>query len=269
MWLRVAHHFFYFFLYITCFFLVSLWILFRVKDEDERRRHFTKNATRWARMGVKAFNIQLNAINRPADDEVFLYVGNHMGFLDIMVTAAIMPLSYVTSQEMREVPVLGKITEMGGCLYVDRRNRANINEEMRQMGETMKKGFRVVLFPEATSHNGEEILPFKRTLLMSASYAGVPIRPVVFNYLSIDGEPFSRSNRDAVCWYGDMTFMSSLFRSFCCKSIAVSVEFLPPYIIHNEAERAAIAEELRRQIVEKFIPVLEKRQAPAKEVCEV
>ncbi len=240
--------------YLSAYLIRAYWIHLFEKDPDERLRKYGQNTVRWARLGIPHFNITVNVINRPQDDEIFLYVGNHMGFIDILCISTIMPFSFVTSLEMKSAPGLGLVTEMAGCLYVDRRNRGRIQEEMNEMAKTMQRGFRVVLFPEATSHNGEEVLPFKRTLIMSAAQAKVAIRPVVFNFIEVDGQPFSLANRDKVCWYGDMAFFPSLYRSFTCSSIVAQVEFLPAYVATENEERSKIADSLHDQIAARFQP---------------
>ncbi len=124
----------------------------------------------------------------------------------------------------------------------------------KEIIEYLKLGFRVTIYPEATSHNGEEILPFKRTLLTSAAHAGVPILPYVFNFVSLNGEPFSKKNRDSVCWYGDISFARSLLNLLALKTLVCEVEFLDPVYSKPDDDRAKVADYVREKIVEKFRP---------------
>ncbi len=102
---------------------------------------------------------------------------------------------------MRETPLLGLLTELGGCIFVERRSRTKILDDLKSIVRPLQRGFKVVLYPEATSTNGEQVLPFKKALMMAAARAGVPIQPVVINFPEINGEPFSLKTRDYVCWY--------------------------------------------------------------------
>lgn len=194
--------------------------------------------------------------NPPPEDQPGLVVGNHLGFIDILATASIRPNLFVTSREMRETPVLGLITELAGCIYVERRSRANIRGELGEMIDYLKKGFRIVLYPEATSTNGEQVLPFKRTLMTAAAHAEVPILPYVFNFREINGEPgFQLKYRDHVCWYGDISFFTAIWRSFGLKSLVCEVEFLSPVYTKTDDDRATVADAVREMIVAKFDPV--------------
>lgn len=205
---------------------------------------------------VKIFGVKVQAINKPPDDEIFLLVSNHMGFLDILALASVMPSLFITSREMRETPVLGLLTEMAGCMYVERRNRMKTLDEMKTVARTLNQGFRVVLYPEATSTNGEAVLPFKRTLMMAAAHAGVPIQPVVINFEEINGEKFTLKWRDHVCWYGEMGFGGAAWRAMTLKSLTIRLEYLEKIHPTVNDDRGVIADRAHDMIAAKFHPVL-------------
>ena len=89
---------------------------------------------------------------------------------------------------------------------------------------------------------------------MSAAHANVPIQPVVINYREINGEPFSLKNRDHVCWYGDMTFVTSMWKSMIVKSVTAEIEFLEKIYPTLEDDRGVIAEKAHALISAKFVP---------------
>ena len=225
------------------------------KDPQKRKWKFSHNAAKYTSLICKLFNIKVEVKNPFNPNINGLIVGNHMGFVDILAMHSITKALFVTSYEMRETPLLGILTEMAGCLYVERRNKSNILGELGNIVNALKDGFNVTLYPEATSHNGEEILPFKRTLLTSAALAGKPIIPYCFNFKSINDGPFNLKYRDHVCWYGDMTFFPAFIKSISLKEIIVEVTFLEPYYSKADEDRGAVADEIRRRILEHFRPV--------------
>ena len=233
----------------------GFWIHWFVGDANERKRKFSNTAHSITKVICRIFGIRVHVINEPPKDAPGLVIGNHLGFIDIMAAGATRPLLFVTSIEMRNTPVLGLLTEMGGCIYVERRNRMGIQDELKQMIDSLKSGFNICLYPEATSHNGEHVLPFKRTLLSAAAHAGVPVLPYVFNFRSIEGKPFSLENRDKVCWYGDMPFITALLGAFSLKYVDVEIKFLEPLVTTPEDDRASIAHTLHQLISKEFIPV--------------
>lgn len=223
---------------ISQYVFASYRVRFTTKNPIERKKKFANNVQKYSKKTLRVLNIKLDIHNAPTSDEPFLYVGNHLGFVDIFALASIRPFLFVTSYELKETPVVGHIAEIAGCIFVERRSRQNIINEMRAIGDTMKSGFSVVLYPEATAHNGEEILPFKRTLMVSAAHAGVPIVPGVFNFKRINNDPFIMKWRDHVCYYGDMTFAPSFWKTLQLKEIHVELEFLPKVHHSSEQERA-------------------------------
>ena len=239
----------------SSYILVSLWIHLVARDEFERRKRFSENAHAYCKSMCRLIGLKVTVKNLPPANKVGMLVGNHMGFADIFSIASLMPSLFVTSQEMHQTPFIGLITEFAGCVYVDRKNKSNILKELDDMVEYLRLGFRVVLYPEATSHNGEVILPFKRTLIMAAAYAGVPLIPFVFNFKKINGEPFTKKYQDSVCFYGDIPFLTSMWNMIKLKQIECEVEFLPDVIITPDHNRAAVADSVRQMIVEKFEPL--------------
>lgn len=204
---------------------------------------------------LKGLNLELRVVNLPLPGQKFLVVSNHMGFVDILMLASCLPTVFVTSNEMRETPFLGVLTEMGGCVYVERRSRTKILEEMNSIVKVLQQGFRVTLYPEATSTNGERVLPFKKTLLMAAAQAGVPIQPVVVNFRKINGEDFTLKWRDHVCWYGDIPFITAMWKTLTLKSVVADVEFLEQVPVDLTEDRGVVAEKIHHMISTRFEPV--------------
>lgn len=252
--LRAGIRFFFFFLVLVGYFAIGGFYLLTVRDHVKRRRKFTHLGCMTGRFCLKFFNIKVNVKNSPPDNEVCLMVGNHLGFIDILSITAVGPVCFVTSKEMRDTPGLGLITELGGCLYVDRKSRTNIVNEMKAMAFEMKKGFRVLLYPEATSTNGEQVLPFKKTLMMAAAYAECPIHPYVFNFRKVNDGPVEFKYRDNLCWYGDQTFLPALWRALKLKSVETEIEFLEPLFITPEDDRSVVADKAFREISSRFVP---------------
>lgn len=204
---------------------------------------------------LKVMNLKLIVKNLPPSDFKCLVVSNHMGIIDILMLASIYPMIFVTSNEMRETPGLGWITEMGGSIYVERRSRTKIVDELHHIAKFLRKGFRVTLYPEAKATNGEVVLPFKKTLLMAAGEAGVPVQPVVVNFREVNGiQGFPLKYRDSLCWYGDLPFVKSVWGAAQLKSVVGEVEFLEPLSFAPDADRTYVAETLHHRIASKYVP---------------
>jgi 1-acyl-sn-glycerol-3-phosphate acyltransferase len=227
---------------IAAFFARGLYIKWRHRhDVVASRKAYSENSQYHCALMLRVFKIQVTVKGAPIAGTNFLYVGNHMGFVDIFVLSSIMPALFITSQEMRETPVLGGICEMAGCIFVERRSRTQIMNELGSLRQALEQGFNVVLYPEATSTNGEAVLPFKKTLMMAGPQAARPIQPGCINFLEIDGKDFNLNTRDNVCWYGDMSFFEAIWNSLTSSSMKAELHFLEPMHEPATADRSAVA----------------------------
>ena len=204
---------------------------------------------------MKAFNIELEVKNAPLNNRRFLIVCNHLGYIDIFALAASVPTLFVTSVEMKETPFLGLLTEMGGCMYVERRSRINIHNEIKEIEAALNDGFNVVLFPEGRSTNGEKVHPFKKSLLMACAESEANILPAVLNFVAINGEPMQHKFRDWVFWYDDISFAQSVWSASQIKHCHLRLEFLDEVVVNNGSDHRDVAQRAQNQIEEKYISV--------------
>ncbi|PWU17493.1 MAG: 1-acyl-sn-glycerol-3-phosphate acyltransferase [Bdellovibrio sp.] len=238
---RASYKFVLFIFYVTAYLSISYLGRLYFRSERKRREFHARTVTFVVSRGCKMLNIRRRYINVPSAEKSFLLVGNHLGFLDILVLASLRPTLFVTSMEMRETPLLGLLCEMGGCLFVERRNRLRILTEMEEIRSALKDGFSVALYPEGTSGDGSRVLPFKKSLLMAAAETGVPIKAMVINYRKINGEPMDHRWRDYVCWYGDLAFLPAIWRLFQLKSIDVDLSFHDEIHLTPDHDRRKVA----------------------------
>lgn len=186
-------------------------------------------------------------------DQTYLVVGNHMGMLDILALASYVPSIFVTSIELKETPVVGWLTEAGGCVFVERRNRHNIHAEVDTIRSALSGGSNVVVFPEAKSTNGDFVHPFKKSLFVSAAGSTARVLPVTINYLEINRQSISQSNRDYICWYGDQSFHSALWRLMMNSSIKIELIFHPSLALNTAEDRHQIAQLSHSSVQSKFV----------------
>lgn len=252
--IRAALRFLLFASIITLYFVLAIIKYISNSDPLVRRKKLTANGSYVAKLMMKAFNIELICKQNIPEDETSLVLGNHVGFIDIVCLVALRSGVFITSLEMKNTPVLGQIADLGGCAYVNRLNRLGIQEELKGMVDVLKQGFRVVLYPESVASNGEQVLPFKKTLIMSAGLAGRPIRPFVFNFRKVNGQPVKYEDRDSVCWYGDQTFLPAIWKSLKLDSVTCEIEFLPLIYPQPDEDRTQLALKLHALVNAKYVP---------------
>lgn len=115
--------------------------------------------------------------HRPA-----VFVFNHQSKADIIITARLLrrDIAGIGKQEIKKLPVLGKVLEFGGIVYIDRSNSASAIDAMTPLVDAMRnEGKSVVLAPEGTRTISPKLGPFKKGAFHLAMQAGVPIVPIV------------------------------------------------------------------------------------------
>jgi len=173
-----------------------------VTDIDKRVRSVQK----YCRLILKIFNIHVEYPLGQSPAKGRLIICNHLSYVDVLVLFAQYPSLFVTSVEIQETPFLGTLCKLGGCFFVERRKSkrgpGQIQDEISSMKSQLEKGRNVFLFPEGTSSDGTGVLPFKSSFFQAAIDCNSPIRPLCIKYDKIE----------AVAWYGDMGFISHLYK---------------------------------------------------------
>lgn len=134
-----------------------------------------------------------------------LIVANHLGYLDVLVIAAEAPVCFVAKAEIKKWPFIGSLLRKAGTIFVDRTNPFKTTATRERIAATLAMGIPVVLFPEGTSSDGSEVLPFRPMLLQPALQSGHPITPLGIAYDVVRGDP-----RTQVAYWGDATFFPHL-----------------------------------------------------------
>lgn len=192
---------------------------------------------------VKTFLKDPNVLDRN-----YFMVCNHMSYFDILILSSLQPSVFVTSVEMEKTFFLGDIAKLGGSFFVDRVNRRKMKSEVKALENLLNDGFNVFIFPEGTSTNGSEILPFKKSLFRVPFQTQFPILPMCLKYTHIDGEPFSPKNSDRICWYGDMSFAPHLLQLMKVREVRAEVHYLDPLDPKNFANHGDLAEKAQQDI---------------------
>jgi 1-acyl-sn-glycerol-3-phosphate acyltransferase len=231
-----------------------------------RWRHRTayRIAQAWARFILWTLRIRVRldppdaAVSGPA-----LCVANHQSYLDILVLMSVKPAAFISKRSVLWWPLIGQAAAAGGTLFVDRSKRLGVRDLVRMIRDRLDRGASVFFFPEATTSDGEGLLPFKGSLFAAA--AGTDgrahdIRPFVVRYLAIGGETIDASNRARVGWFGDATFAGHIWGILAAPGIDVVVRPLPARPLPEQ--RRGFVDELRQEMLDVYCS-LEPESEPA------
>jgi len=227
--MRTAYKLFITITLFIAFIIGALILRFYAVTPVNKRRVGAWWTTKICRLAVKVLSIKVDHEGTEnLENAGKLIVSNHMSYLDIIIYSSIRPAVYVSSVEIEKTFFLGWLASLGGTFFVERRNPKLIKLEIDRISELIDEGFNVVLFPEGTSTDGSEILPFRSSLLAATSASDIDVIPACLKYTSVNNEPFGETNRDSVCWYGDMSFAPHFMNLVKLKNITADVNIFRP-----------------------------------------
>ena len=149
-----------------------------------------------------------------------LLVANHLGYLDILVLSAMHPCVFVSKKEVRHWPLFGLMATLAGTVFVDRARSSAAHSANAEMSNALSQDAVVVLFPEGTSSDGSQVLPFRPALFDAAAKAGANVVSAHISYDVADG-----SAAHDVCYWGEMSFFPHLLRLLSRHGVRARVRF--------------------------------------------
>lgn len=188
-----------------------------------------------------------------ANSEGLLFIANHSSYLDTVVISAQFRCLFVSSVERKEDGLLGKIAEAAGTLFVERRKKSQLPQDIRRLHEYLQQGTALCLFPEGTTSNGREILRFKSSLLQALEGSQKMIVPLVLRYENAQGQLLDPAEMDKIAWYGEMNFLPHFLALMKREAkLCIRVRVLEPIRVDSRWTRKQIAQETELRIRQAF-----------------
>jgi 1-acyl-sn-glycerol-3-phosphate acyltransferase len=109
-----------------------------------------------------------------------VFCANHQSNVDppVLFEALHRRLHILYKAELRKLPVLGRVFEVGGFVAVQRDNRDAAFQSIEKAAASIRAGNSFLIFPEGTRSKTDQLLPFKKGGLVMALRAQAPIVPV-------------------------------------------------------------------------------------------
>jgi len=160
---------------------------------------------------------------QPLRDGPVLVVANHVSWLDVYLLNAVLGgTRHVAKSEVARWPVAGAIARGFGTFFHVRGSFRDAARTKDAVAAALQAGERVVVFPEGTTSEGDEVGSFHAAFFQAAVDAGVPVQAVAVRYPGPTGRP-----DPAAAFVGDMTFVASLVRVLRRRQLEARLTFGP------------------------------------------
>ena len=174
---------------------------------------------KWALDVLESFGIHVRVIGANPKENNLVLVGNHIGFLDIVVLMAVEPRAvFLSKAEVAHWPIIGAGARRIGTLFVNRDSSSSRAAAKVALAERLKISNSTYLagFPSGTTTLNEQI-PWKKGLVEIAAETNTKVQVFKMKY----------SPARACAYIDDDTLVSSMWQLFKAENKSVLFEWGP------------------------------------------
>jgi len=174
-------------------------------------------------------------------------VANHTSWLDIFSLNAAQRIYFVSKSEVASWPGIGWLAKATGTLFIER-NPKHARKQTEVFQRRLLDNHRLLFFPEGTSTDGLQVLPFKTTLFQSFFAPELRdviwVQPVTVLYTAPNG-----TDPRFYGWWGDMSFGGHLLRTLASlRQGQVTTIYHTPLAVADFENRKALAQACEAQV---------------------
>lgn len=171
------------------------------------RRRWTRNCL------LPTLGVDVTVLGTPPDFPCILMC-NHRTYIDPAVISRDVSGFPVSKAEVANWPIIGTGAKLTGVLYIKREDPQSRKNTRNAIGDKVLEGFPVILFPEGTTHDRPQTLPFRPGAFSLAAGQGIPVVPVAIDF-----------EHPEDYWLGTDTFLPHFIRCFGKKRTAVVIHY--------------------------------------------
>jgi lyso-ornithine lipid O-acyltransferase len=172
--------------------------------------------------------LKLRVAGRPAAVRPVLFVSNHSSWVDVVALGAVLPACFIAKGDVARWPVIGWVAKLGRTIFVSRA-RGTMVVEQHELEQRLAEGDNIILFPEGTTSDGNNVLPFASSFLTLAFGPVRPaVQPVTIVYDRLDGRKVNDAERSSIAWYADMELAPHFLRLARRRSFRATIVYGAP-----------------------------------------
>ncbi|MBI5902118.1 MAG: 1-acyl-sn-glycerol-3-phosphate acyltransferase [Deltaproteobacteria bacterium] len=131
-------------------------------------------------LALAGVRLNISGVDNIPRGRAVMFMSNHQGAFDIPALQRAIPADFrwVAKKSLFKTPLIGWAMSIAGYIPIERENAASAFKSLEAAADRIRMGVSVVIFPEGTRSQSDELLPFKRGAFMLAVKSGVPVVPV-------------------------------------------------------------------------------------------
>lgn len=191
-----------------------------VKLDAGNRLPRERMGSHWSALLMRLMGVRLRVSGMPMSGGGMI-VANHVSWIDIPLIYACAPTRFVSKSEVRDWPVAGWLAEAAGTFYL-RRGKGGARPLINRLIPHLRALGSIVIFPEGTTTDGSDVLPFHPRLFCAAIESACPVQPVALRYGCGSG------GENIAPFVGDDDLVSHVIRMLRNRNLEADVVFGAP-----------------------------------------
>ena len=169
-------------------------------------------------------------------------VANHVSWLDIPAIASVSDSAFIAQDGLAAIGWLRWLCSLNDTVFVARDRPGRVSDQVDQVRGAIRESKPLTIFPEGTTGDGQDLLPFKSSLLSALCPVpkGITVQPIWMDYGARSCE---------IAWIGDEPGKDSFLKIAARRHrISLTIHFLAPLEGETLADRKTIAAAARTAI---------------------
>lgn len=197
-------------------------------------------ARRWLRRLMRIMGIRFVVRGEPVSGGQVI-VCNHVSWLDIPLVGAALTSRFVAKSDIKNWPLIGFIARAIGTFFI-RRGAGGSKPLLDKLKPHLQQGGSVVIFPEGTTTNGQNVLPFHPRLFQAALDCQALVQPVALRY----GQ--TEKGEDIAPFIGDDTLVAHIARMLRSPGLTAELVYCAPLHPEHYSDRQTMAQDAEEAI---------------------
>jgi len=200
----------------------------------------------WHKALCFIFGIKIKYVGKPHTDGQTIFVSNHMSYLDILVLGTVLRASFVAKKDVASWPVFGFLSKLQQTAFISR-SHVDARKEKNALDTMISDKKSLIIFPEGTSTDGREVIPFKSSLFSIAlrnEQSNIMIQPITLAMHQVDKHEITKQDdHDLYAWHINMTtpLGEHLWRFARSKGAEIHIHFHTPVDANEYSDRKILA----------------------------
>ncbi len=207
-------------------------------------------STAFHRIMRALLGLRISVKGSPSSIRPLIVIANHTSWLDIIIICSFLPAIFVTQHEVASWPVFGRLAKLKPSIFVNRKQRLQVAKTINSISGALMADEAVAIFPEGTSTDGADVIPFRsslfgsvrETLVRAEDLPAIFIQPVSVAYVG--------PKRRLAVWAleDEIEFFPHLLQVAALGRIDVALTWGEPVSANMSSDRKALAKGLEETV---------------------